>query len=123
LASTVGLALQDAGIEINVPVAPHHRRQHKRRPRYQVAIASWYGYGGAVDGACGQLQADGVANKTLPCWTRLVICATRCAGAVVDDRGPFVPGRDFDLSLSLAQAIGFDFYAGVTPVRWRLGRR
>lgn len=88
-------------------------------PVYLPAVASYYDYGGAATGACGALRADGVANRTLACGTRLVICAARCAPAVVDDRGPYIAGRDFDLSVSLAQAVGFDFDAGVTSIRWR----
>jgi len=61
-----------------------------------------------------------VANKTLACGTRVRVCADagghpshRCANAVVEDRGPYVAGRDWDLNIAVAQAIGFD---GVGPV-------
>lgn len=100
----------------------HHWRPRRRRPDppFHTAVASFYGYGGATTGACGALQSNGVASRTLPCWTRLTMCAARCAVAVVDDRGPYVGGRDFDLSVGLAESIRFPMSAGVAPVRWRL---
>lgn len=109
--SAVSLALQHVGDAL--------ARHRPDPPPMRSAVASFYGYGGAATGACGALYADGLANRTLPCGARLVVCAARCSGAVVDDRGPYVAGRDFDLSLSLAQAIGFDFAAGVERIRWR----
>jgi rare lipoprotein A (peptidoglycan hydrolase) len=92
----------------------------RHEPPMREAVASFYDYGGAATGACGPLRADGLANRTLPCGTRLVVCAARCRRAVVDDRGPYVWGRDFDLSTSLASAVGFDFVRGVETIRWRL---
>lgn len=121
LAATLTLGAQEVAAAVRRPDPPrhHHHRHHRRTPRFLTAIASWYDYAGASSGACGPLADNGVANRTLPCGTRLVMCAARCASAVVDDRGPYVPGRDFDLSLPLAERIGFDLNAGVGPVRWR----
>jgi rare lipoprotein A (peptidoglycan hydrolase) len=48
------------------------------------------------------------------------LCAARCVVAVVDDRGPYVYDRLWDLSASLAAAIGFDFGAGIASIRWAL---
>jgi coenzyme F420-reducing hydrogenase gamma subunit len=106
-------------------LTPHHHRPRPRKPEpMHTALASFYDYGRATTGACGPLLRDGVANRTLPCGTRLVMCAARCASAVVDDYGPAAwTGRDFDLSVSLAGAIGFDLSAGVGTVRWRLNRQ
>jgi rare lipoprotein A (peptidoglycan hydrolase) len=90
-------------------------------PPMNRALASFYDYGNASTGACGPLLTDGVANRTLPCGTQLEICAARCSPAVVDDRGPTAwTGREFDLSVSLAGAIGFDLSAGVGTVQWRI---
>ncbi len=68
--------------------------------------ASWYDqYSGGT--ACGPKEPIGVANKTLPCGTRLRICnGSACEVAVVDDRGPFVAGRELDLSAGAKAAIG-----------------
>ena len=70
---------------------------------FREAVASWYGpglYGGGV--ACGgTLQPDtlGVANKTLPCGTQVTLRYHRHQVTVpVIDRGPYVAGRDYDLT-------------------------
>jgi rare lipoprotein A (peptidoglycan hydrolase) len=121
LSSTLALVGQEVAAVLHDParIVRHHHRRHRRRDvdPFATAVASWYDYAGATTGACGALYSNGVANKTMPCGLRLVICAARCASAVVDDRGPFVAGRDFDLSASLAQDVGF---VGVGPIRWRL---
>ncbi|HET8568723.1 MAG TPA: septal ring lytic transglycosylase RlpA family protein [Candidatus Limnocylindria bacterium] len=73
-------------------------------------IASWYGpgfYGNRT--ACGQLYTPeimGVAHKTLPCGT-LVEIAFRDRAVVVPviDRGPFIPGRELDLSNATRAAL------------------
>jgi len=56
-----------------------------------------------------------VAHKTMPCGTRVRVCYTRCVTARVRDRGPYVAGRDFDLSLETADAAGVPY--GVYRVR------
>ncbi|GAC1504424.1 MAG: hypothetical protein NVS1B10_09120 [Candidatus Saccharimonadales bacterium] len=61
----------------------------------------------------------GVANKSLPCGTKLHICypATgRCADVRVMDRGPYIAGRDFDLQIAPAHQLGFN---GLGVIRWR----
>lgn len=76
------------------------------------AVASWYDDGGNT--ACGFHAGDGVASPYLPCGTKLVFAYHgRTVTAVVDDRGPFVPGREFDLNQTTAAALGF---AGVDTV-------
>ncbi len=76
---------------------------------YRAVEASWYGGGGSL--ACGgELTSStlGVANKTLPCGTLVTL---RYGGHTVRvpviDRGPFVPGREFDLTEATKQALGF----------------
>lgn len=63
----------------------------------------------------GQLTANGehfkplgmtAAHKTLPFGTRLRVCHQGCVSVRVNDRGPFIRGRDIDLSLGAARAIG-----------------
>lgn len=76
------------------------------------AQASWYGPGLYGNGmACGgtlTTSTVGVAHKSLPCGTRLTVCYQgRCSPASVVDRGPYVSGRDFDLTGALAYRIGF----------------
>jgi hypothetical protein len=82
---------------------------------FRPAEASWYEDGGNT--ACGFHAADGIASKQLPCGTKVTLAYHgRTVTAVVDDRGPYVPGRDFDLDQSTASALGFD---GVDTV-WSL---
>jgi peptidoglycan lytic transglycosylase len=50
-----------------------------------------------------------VANKSLPCGTKLTIrYRGRTVKAVVRDRGPYVGGREFDLAGAVARRLGFD---------------
>jgi rare lipoprotein A len=79
---------------------------------YRSAYASWYGpglYGGHL--SCGgTLDAGdlGVAHKTLPCGTKVTL---RHRGRVVRvpviDRGPYVGGREYDLTEATAQRLKF----------------
>jgi hypothetical protein len=76
---------------------------------FHLAGASWYGPGGIT--ACGQsLTAGtlGVANKTLPCGTLVTLrYGSRTVRVPVIDRGPYVPGREFDLTVATKAALGF----------------
>jgi hypothetical protein len=76
---------------------------------YRLAEASWYGGGGEL--ACGgELTSTtmGVANKTLPCGTLVTLrYGDRTVQVRVIDRGPYVAGREFDLTEATKQALGF----------------
>ena len=76
---------------------------------YRLAEASWYGGGGEL--ACGgELTSAtmGVANKTLPCGTLVTLRYDgRTVRVPVIDRGPYVAGREFDLTEATKQALGF----------------
>ncbi len=76
---------------------------------YRLAEASWYGGGGGL--ACGgELTSTtiGVANKTLPCGTPITLrYGDRTLQVRVIDRGPYVAGREFDLTEATKQALGF----------------
>ena len=83
--------------------------------------AAWYGnhYKGRT--ASGEIY-DGAkftaAHKTLPFGTRLRVTDTRTGRnvvVVVNDRGPFTPGRVIDLSLAAATSLGM-IARGVIPV-------
>ena len=59
------------------------------------------------------------AHKSLPFGTRLLVCnqvARKCVEVVINDRGPFIAGRDIDLSFGAAQAIDL-VEAGVANVQ------
>lgn len=79
---------------------------------FRPAVASYYGpglYGGAL--ACGGTLSPstvGVANKTLPCGTKLTVrYGSREVETKVIDRGPYVAGREFDLTAALKSKLGF----------------
>jgi rare lipoprotein A len=76
---------------------------------YRLAEASWYGGGGSL--ACGGSLTSttmGVANKTLPCGTLVTLRYDgRTVRVPVVDRGPYVAGREFDLTEATKQALGF----------------
>ncbi len=73
---------------------------------FEPEVASWYDDG--ANTACGFHAGLGVANKSLPCGTKVALrYGGRTVTAVVDDRGPFVPGRDWDLNQTTAAALGF----------------
>jgi rare lipoprotein A len=91
---------------------------HRRLGRlnvYRLAEASWYGGGGSL--ACGGSLTSstmGVANKTLPCGTLITLHYDgRTVRVPVVDRGPYVAGREFDLTEATKNALGF---AGVGEV-------
>jgi rare lipoprotein A len=91
------------------------RRRLGRLNVYRVVEVSWYGGGGSL--ACGGTLTSatlGVANRTLPCGTLVTLRYDgRTVRVPVVDRGPFVEGREFDLTEATKQALGF---AGVAPV-------
>lgn len=73
---------------------------------YRQAGASWYSDGGNT--ACGFHAYYGVANRTLPCGTKVALRYNgRSVTAIVDDRGPYVGGRDWDLNQNTAATLGF----------------
>ncbi len=92
---------------------------------WQAAVASCYG-----SGAYGIHLSSGftigpdsmiVAHKTLPIGTLVEFSyGGRTAIATVADRGPYVPGRAWDLGPGTARVLGFE---GVARVRYRVIRR
>jgi rare lipoprotein A len=73
-------------------------------------ITSWYGPGfhGRVTASGERYNQNGLtaAHKTLPFGTHLRVCFNRCAVVRVTDRGPYIHGREIDLSKGAADAIG-----------------
>ena len=69
-------------------------------------LASWYEDAGGT--ACGFHAYYGVANKVLPCGTKVIFrYHGRQVNAVVQDRGPYVYPRVWDLNQNMANALGF----------------
>jgi hypothetical protein len=86
---------------------------------YRQAAASWYGpgfYGRPL--ACGGTMSPsriGVANKTLPCGTKVRLrYRGRSVTAPVIDRGPYVGGRVYDLTAATKNRLHF----GSTGTVW-----
>ena len=86
---------------------------------YRAGHASWYGpglYGNRL-GCGGTLSPGtlGVAHKYLPCGTKVTFrYRGRSATVRVLDRGPFVAGREWDLTAATKQRLGF----GSTGTVW-----
>ncbi|MCW2994910.1 MAG: hypothetical protein JWQ18_2405 [Conexibacter sp.] len=79
---------------------------------YRRALASWYGpglYGGHL--ACGGTLTPGtlgVANKSLPCGTKVTLhYRGRTVRVPVVDRGPYVGAREFDLTAATRAKLHF----------------
>lgn len=77
---------------------------------YRGATATWYSLPGNRT-ACGvrlRRSTIGVAHRTLPCGTQVdVAWGGRTLRVPVIDRGPFVAGVHYDLTLAAAHALGF----------------
>lgn len=89
--------------------------------QYNVSIASVFtDYGLPI--ACGgvlHVPQLGVANKTLPCGTEVIFrYGGRAIRVPVIDRGPYIAGREWDLTGAAAEALHFP---GLGPIEWRLG--
>jgi rare lipoprotein A (peptidoglycan hydrolase) len=104
---------------VRVSASDGSTRRLGRLNVYRSAHASWYGpglYGNRL-GCGGRLSAGslGVAHKSLPCGTKVTF---RHRGRVVRvrviDRGPYVGGREYDLTAATARRLGF---AGHGPVQ------
>jgi hypothetical protein len=84
-----------------------------------VSVASVftdYGLGLACGGLLGRFQI-GVAHKTAPCGTLIDFTfGGRTLRVPVIDRGPYIVGREWDLTGATAEALGFP---GLGPIAWR----
>jgi len=88
--------------------------------QYNTSIASVFtAYGDPI--ACGgvlHVAQLGVANKTLPCGTEVIFrYGGRAIRVPVIDRGPYIAGREWDLTGAAAEALRFP---GLGPIEWRI---
>jgi hypothetical protein len=89
---------------------------------YRHAAASWYGpglYGNRL-GCGGRLGVGtlGVAHKSLPCGTKVTFRkGGRSVRVRVVDRGPYVGGREYDLTAATARRLGFRGHGPVLATR------
>jgi rare lipoprotein A (peptidoglycan hydrolase) len=88
----------------------------------QVSVASVftdYGLGLACGGVLGRNQI-GVAHKTAPCGTLIDFTyAGRVLRVPVIDRGPYIAGREWDLTGAAAAALGFP---GLGQIQWSVAQ-
>jgi rare lipoprotein A len=101
-----------------------HPTSATEKPVDRKCVVSWYG-----EKYRGRLMANGkpfdpaaltVAHKSLPFGTRVQFqLGPRSIIATVTDRGPFVAGREFDLS-SGAFARLAQIEAGLIRPKWRI---
>ena len=91
--------------------------------RVRAEVASIYG---GPDGLCGSLTANGehlncaamtAAHRTLPFGTLVDVCHKGCVTVRINDRGPFIRGRQIDLSPAAARAIELKTTGHVTISR------
>jgi len=81
-------------------------------PGEQKVVASWYGkaYHGKqmANGDFYNMYANTIAHKELPFGTKVELenpLTGQKVNAIVTDRGPFISGRDVDLSFGLAKKL------------------
>ena len=73
-------------------------------------LASWYGpyFHGrtTANGESYNMYGFTAAHKTLPFGTQLRVCYNGCVDVRINDRGPYIGGRQLDLSQGAAAQIG-----------------
>lgn len=96
------------GQTLSIPPAPEKSDK-------ETVVASWYGrYHHGQPMANGEpfdMNAPTIAHKDIPLGTKVLLENPETgqkATATVTDRGPFVQGRDVDLSYRLAQRLSLD---------------
>jgi peptidoglycan lytic transglycosylase len=106
------------GQKLRVPIPSH--------PEEQTVVASWYGepYHNRpmANGVIYNMHANTVAHRDLPFGTEMELenpATGQKATAVVTDRGPFIEGRDLDVSYGLAQKLSL-MKEGVAPLVMRI---
>jgi hypothetical protein len=98
------------------------KRRVGRLNVYRYAQASWYGPGlyGNPTACGGTLHAGrlGVAHKSLRCGTMVRLKHGRHEVRVpVIDRGPYVAGREYDLTAATAERLGFEGHGAILTTR------
>lgn len=119
-----GVAVLAVAIALAVALRTHH---HSSLPTpsgtWYSALAAPYATSAPRKGTCGVLigpKTVGVAHPTLPCGVKLYIeFGSRQVLTQVIDRGPHVPGREFDLTQQLAKLLHVQ---GTQTIRWRFAQ-
>jgi rare lipoprotein A len=120
--------MRDNGIQDprNVRVGQKIRVRIPAQPKAQPVVASWYGHDHhgklMANGERFNMHSNTIAHKQLPFGTRVELenpTTGQKVTAVVADRGPFIEGRDVDLSYGLAQKLTM-VEKGVGPLVMRV---
>jgi len=91
-------------------------------------VMSWYGdpFDGRLT-ACGEvydMDEISCAHKTLPMGTYVTfIYEGKAVRAIINDRGPYIDGRDFDASRALFDSLTNDTDLGVINITCIVGER
>jgi rare lipoprotein A len=100
------------GQKIRVRVPDAAETATPEMPERSEVVASWYGkeYHGRpmANGKIYNMYANTIAHRTLPLGTKVELTnpdTGQIVRAVVTDRGPFIEGRDVDLSYSIAKKL------------------
>jgi rare lipoprotein A len=120
-----GLAL--LAVAVSLAVTAQTRTSSANTPQPEGSYVALAGSSGpAAFGrrtACGGVirpETVGVSHPTLPCGARVFITFHgQTVLAQVVDRGPYVPGRQFDLTDALARRLGL---SGVQEIHWAYAR-
>jgi rare lipoprotein A len=100
------------GQKIRIRVPDAAEKATPEVPERSEVVASWYGkeYHGKpmANGKTYNMYANTIAHRTLPLGTKVELTnpdTGQIVRAVVTDRGPFIDGRDVDLSYSIAKKL------------------
>lgn len=93
-------------------ISAYMPRQYLTSGKTFTAVSSWYGPGfngrGSASGQVFNEDDYTAASRTLPFGTVLALTrGDRRVIVYVNDRGPYIAGRDLDLSKAAASALGF----------------
>jgi len=99
-------------LQIRVESLPLQKMESPASGKKEPVVASWYGeqYHGKLmsNGKPFDMHKDTIAHRDLPLGTRVQIenpVTGKVVDAMVTDRGPFISGRDVDLSYGLAKKL------------------
>jgi len=111
----IGRTLKIPGGSEQIAAAQTAAVDQEDTPDKEEVVASWYGrYHHGMTMANGKpfdMFADTIAHKDIPLGTRVRLenpDTGEKVTATVTDRGPYVKGRDVDLSYKLAQSLSLD---------------
>ena len=118
----VDVVVRPAVSGLSAPVAPVAEAEPVDEPvDEREMVASYYGrdFAGEATATGEPFDPEGytAAHKSLPLGTELRVShGGESVRVVVNDRGPYIAGRDIDLSLAAAREIGL-IEPGSAPVR------